>query len=202
MKPSENLSENALTVLRERYLWPDETPEKMFHRVAKAIAGSNKAYFKRFLNALTKLEFLPNSPTLMNAGRKKGQLAACFVLPIPDDLSGIMDCLKWTALIHQSGGGTGFNFSHLRPLNSEVGSSHGVASGPVGFLRLFNELTQTIKQGGLRRGANMGVLNIEHPDIEAFINSKNDTSQITNFNLSISISDAFIDAVEKDNSWK
>ncbi len=199
-------TENALTVLHDRYLWRNkkgkiETPEQMLTRVAKHVAGSSRSLEKRFLNALSELSFLPNSPTLMNAGKKHAQLAACFVLPLEDELSKIMDTLKYTALIHQSGGGTGFSFSQLRPENSQVQSSRGVAAGPLGFLSLFNELTQTIKQGGLRRGANMGVLSIDHPDIEAFINCKSDTSKITNFNISVSVTQKFINAVNSDSGW-
>jgi ribonucleoside-diphosphate reductase alpha chain len=194
------LNENALEVLRDRYLWAKksgalESPEQMFKRVAFTIAGSSKSLQKKFLSALTNLEFLPNTPTLMNAGRKDGQLAACFVLPLEDDLSKIMNTLKATALIHQSGGGTGFNFSRLRSAESVIGSSRGKASGPIGFLSLFNELTQTIKQGGLRRGANMGILSVTHPDIKDFIHCKTDTSKITNFNISVSIPDKFMTAV-------
>jgi ribonucleoside-diphosphate reductase alpha chain len=198
-------TQNALTVLGERYLWKKgpslEKPEQMLARVAKHVAGSSKALEKRFLEALSELAFLPNSPTLMNAGKKEAQLAACFVLPLPDDLEGIMDTLKWTALIHQSGGGTGFSFSNLRPEKSEVRSSHGVAAGPIGFLTLFNELTQTIKQGGLRRGANMGVLSVEHPDIESFIRCKTDTSKITNFNISVAVTEKFLKAALTDSNW-
>lgn len=200
------LTENALTVLRERYLWKSpkgsvESSHHMFKRVAHHVAGSSPSLEKRFLASMEELAFLPNSPTLMNAGRKNAQLAACFVLPIPDDLGGIMDSLKWTALIHQSGGGTGFNFSNLRPARAPVASSHGVASGPLGFLSLFNELTQTIKQGGLRRGANMGVLSTSHPDIEEFINCKNDTSKITNFNISVSAPDMFFKTLRAGGEW-
>ncbi|MFI5205755.1 MAG: ribonucleotide reductase N-terminal alpha domain-containing protein, partial [Candidatus Paceibacterales bacterium] len=173
------LTDNALTVLQERYLWRNgkgqlEKPEKLFSRVAKSIGGKDKKLQKRFLASLESLEFMPNSPTLMNAGKKNGQLAACFVLPLEDDLSQIMDTLKLTALIHQSGGGTGFSFSKLRPEGAPVHSSQGVAAGPIGFLTLFNQLTENIKQGGLRRGANMGILSVNHPDIEKFIHSKED----------------------------
>ncbi|MDZ4676158.1 MAG: adenosylcobalamin-dependent ribonucleoside-diphosphate reductase [Oligoflexia bacterium] len=199
-------TENALTVLHDRYLWRKskrnvETPEEMLKRVAKHVAGPSKQLEKRFLLALSELAFLPNSPTLMNAGKKQAQLAACFVLPLADDLTEIMNTLKSTALIHQSGGGTGFSFSSLRPEKSQVQSSNGVAAGPLGFLSLFNELTQTIKQGGLRRGANMGVLSVEHPDIEAFIHCKTDISKITNFNISVAVTNKFINAVKNDSSW-
>ncbi len=201
------MNKNALTVLKERYLWhkksgKQETPEELFRRVARAVSPRNLAWQKKFLKAMQAGEFLPNSPTLMNAGKNNGQLAACFVLPLEDDLSQIMDTLKLTALIHQSGGGTGFSFSKLRPEGSSVHSSHGVATGPVGFLRLFNELTENIKQGGLRRGANMGVLSASHPDIEKFIRCKQDTSHITNFNISVGCSDKFMKAVKAGSDWK
>jgi len=199
-------TKNALEVLSKRYLHHgktrQETPDEMLRRVAKAVGRGQMTLEKRFLASLQALEFLPNSPTLMNAGLKNGQLAACFVLPVPDDLVGIMDALKYTALIHQSGGGTGFSFSQLRPTNAPVKSSHGVAAGPLGFLHLFNELTQVIKQGGLRRGANMGVLAIDHPDIEEFIKIKQDSSKITNFNLSVAVTDKFMDAVKKNSDWE
>ncbi len=200
------LTPNALTVLKQRYLWrkkkgSQESPEEMFHRVAKSVSRGSKSLEKRFFDAMSALEFLPNSPTLMNAGKKNGQLAACFVLPIPDDLSGIMDTLKATALIHQSGGGTGFSFSTLRGEKSSVNSSGGYAAGPIGFLSLFNELTQTIKQGGLRRGANMGVLQVDHADVEAFINCKSNINKITNFNISVAVTDNFMKAVRNAGSW-
>lgn len=202
-----SLSENALITLSSRYLWRKksgrlESPEEMFSRVAKHVSKGNKTLQRKFFEMMSDLDFLPNSPTLMNAGKKDGQLAACFVLPLEDDLAEIMTTLKNTALIHQSGGGTGFNFSKLRSHTSEVHSSHGKAAGPIGFLSLFNELTQTIKQGGLRRGANMGVLSVDHPDIEEFINIKSDLSRITNFNLSVSVTDKFMKAVKANLPWK
>ncbi|MBK9293344.1 MAG: adenosylcobalamin-dependent ribonucleoside-diphosphate reductase [Oligoflexia bacterium] len=200
------LSLNALTVLQDRYLWRKkssklETPDEMFERVAKHVSKGNLSFKKRFLSLMQNLEFLPNSPTLMNAGKKKAQLAACFVLPLKDDLSQIMDSLKLTALIHQSGGGTGFSFSQLRHQGSVVASSHGTAAGPLGFLNIFNELTENIKQGGLRRGANMGILSISHPDIEAFIKCKSDTSKIKNFNISVSVTNKFMNALIRKESW-
>jgi ribonucleoside-diphosphate reductase alpha chain len=194
------MNPNALIVLKERYLWKSknakqETPEEMFSRVARAVFPGSKSLRTKAIEAMTKGEFLPNSPTLMNAGKKNGQLAACFVLPLKDDLSQIMETLKLTALIHQSGGGTGFDFSPLRSKGSKVNSSQGAAAGPIGFLGLFNELCEVIKQGGLRRGANMGILSAEHPDILDFINCKADTSQLKNFNISVSCSDRFMRAV-------
>lgn len=196
------LNQNALTVLKERYLWENESPSELFERVAQHVSQGSKSLKKRYLSLMENLEFLPNSPTLMNAGKKKGQLAACFVLPLKDDLAQIMDTLKLTALIHQSGGGTGFNFSELRAHGSVVASSHGAAAGPIGFLTLFNELTETIKQGGLRRGANMGILSASHPDIEDFISCKSDTQKIKNFNISVSASNTFMKAVKANANWK
>ncbi len=199
------LSDNALVVLRQRYLLRDsqgvvcETPEQLFHRVARAVASvesrNRRSWEARFSELMLDLRFLPNSPTLMNAGRPGGQLSACFVLPIEDSLDGIFDTLKAAAKIHQSGGGTGFAFSKLRPAGSPVRSTHGVASGPVSFIRIFDTATETIKQGGARRGANMAVLRVDHPDIEAFIDSKRDLRSITNFNISVGVTDEFMEAV-------
>ncbi|MCC6278575.1 MAG: adenosylcobalamin-dependent ribonucleoside-diphosphate reductase [Oligoflexia bacterium] len=199
------LTPNALSVLRQRYLWPkgkgQESPSEMFARVARALAPKEITLRNRFLKVMQGLEFLPNSPTLMNAGRKDGQLAACFVLPVEDDLKKILDTFTLAALIHQSGGGTGFSFSALRSRGAPIRSHLGTAAGPVAFMELFNELTQTIKQGGLRRGANMGVLDISHPDIESFIHAKQNTQRLMNFNISVSIPDKFMKAVEANGLW-
>lgn len=207
------LTDNAMRVLRARYLKKDsqgnvaETPEEMFRRVANYVASAEERFVSskmvskiadEFFDAMASLDFLPNSPTLMNAGRKLGQLAACFVLPIEDSLESIFEAVKNTALIHQSGGGTGFSFSRLRPKNSIVSTTSGVASGPVSFMRVFNMATEVIKQGGARRGANMGVLRIDHPDIREFITVKSDQSELTSFNLSVGITDEFMNAVERD----
>ena len=210
------LSQHAQTVLRHRYLARNdrgtviETPARMFGRVASNIAQAEKKYpphtrlvdaEKRFYDLMSRLEFLPNSPTLMNAGRPLQQLAACFVLPVEDSLDSIFTAVKQQALIHQSGGGTGFSFGHLRPRNDVVASTHGIASGPVSFMRIFNTSTEVIKQGGARRGANMGILSVDHPDILDFIALKTDPRAMTNFNLSVAVSDAFMDAVRDNRSY-
>ncbi len=207
--PFPTLSENALTVLHRRYLRKNaagriiETPDQLFRRVAGNISlaerryrprADNTAVSREFYTIMRRLDFLPNSPTLMNAGGPLQQLSACFVLPIEDSLESIYDALKHQALIHQSGGGTGFSFSRLRPKHDVVASTHGVASGPISFMRIFNASTDVIKQGGSRRGANMGILRVDHPDILEFISIKRRPEELANFNLSVGITDAFLKA--------
>jgi ribonucleoside-diphosphate reductase alpha chain len=210
------LSDNAMVVLESRYLKKDnngkviETPEEMFRRVAKTIASAEKKYNENadvdywenaFYRIMANLEFLPNSPTLMNAGRELGQLSACFVIPVDDSMESIFNAVKYTALIHKSGGGTGFSFSRIRPSKDRVGSTGGVASGPVSFMRAFDTATDVIKQGGMRRGANMAILKIDHPDILDFIQAKEDMTSLTNFNLSVAVTTQFMEAVENNRNY-
>ncbi|HWC28887.1 MAG TPA: adenosylcobalamin-dependent ribonucleoside-diphosphate reductase [Dehalococcoidia bacterium] len=209
------LSDNARVVLERRYLAKDnageliETPEQLFRRVANNVAlaeethreGAAAGWEERFYALMTSLRFLPNSPTLGNAGRPLQQLSACFVLPVEDSMISIFDAVKQTALIHQSGGGTGFAFSRLRPAGDTVQTTGGVASGPVSFMKVFDAATEAIKQGGTRRGANMAILDVHHPDIEAFINVKADMTTLTNFNISVAADEAFMRAVEADGEY-
>ncbi len=210
-----SLTRNAREVLNRRYLLKEstgtviETPAALFRRVAQAIAAVDAEYGEDpaaseadFYSALTALEFLPNSPTLMNAGTPIGQLSACFVLPVEDSMDGIFGSLKNMALIHQSGGGTGFSFSRLRPAGDAVKSTSGIASGPVSFMRIFNTATEVVKQGGRRRGANMGILRVDHPDILDFIGAKASGDSLRNFNLSVAVTDAFMDAARNDSDYE
>src|SRR6266542_1334193 len=215
------LNDNARTVISKRYLIkdasgsPTEQPEEMFWRVASTVAEGDRRYgaadsavtkmAEDFYALMTQRRFEPNSPTLMNAGRPLGQLSACFVLPVEDSLSngqnGIYDTLRSMALIHQSGGGTGFSFSKLRGSGSMVRSTTGVASGPVSFMKLYDASTDAVKQGGTRRGANMGILRVDHPDIMEFITCKEDLSQITNFNISVAVTSEFMQAVKEGREY-
>ncbi|MFC1813582.1 vitamin B12-dependent ribonucleotide reductase [Thermodesulfobacteriota bacterium] len=216
IKNGVDLSENARRVLERRYLKKDrkgriiEKPGQMFRRVAHHIAKAEKKYADDtlaqkmepiFYDLMTQFKFLPNSPTLMNAGRRLGQLAACFVLPVEDSMDGIFDALKNAALIHKSGGGTGFSFSRLRAKKSRVGTTGGIASGPVSFMKIFNTATEQVKQGGTRRGANMAILRVDHPDIMEFIHCKKDNKELNNFNISVAVTDAFMEAVNTESNY-
>ena len=213
---SPRLSENALKVLKKRYLKKNsqgkviENPSGMFLRVANHVAQSENRFRKgksaedtaaEFYEMMARLEFLPNSPTIMNAGKDLGQLSACFVIPIEDSLDSIFQAVKNTAIIHQTGGGTGFSFSNLRPKDDRVSSTGGIASGPVSFMKVFNTGTEVIKQGGTRRGANMGVLRVDHPDILEFIWAKDNPQELVNFNISVAVTDKFMKAVKQDRSY-